>query len=187
MNEREKNILEAALRVFNRHGVKRTSMGDIADEAGISRQTLYKAFRSKDDVLRTHIRVYTDQAIREIEAGLEQTEGLGPQLDLILNRMTVVGFDMVRASPNARDIEEGINENSKQELEITAGRFQTVIAGVLSPYAAALESTGMSPETLAEFIQRSARAAKGYAVDRKHLLQQLNTLKQLCLESAKAR
>lgn len=185
MNEREKNILAAAERVFSRYGVKRASMSDVAEEAGISRQTLYKAFRSKDDILRTHIHAYTDNAIAEIEAGLANTEGLGPRIDLILQKMVVVGFDMVRASPNAQDIIEGVNEATKEELEITAERFQAVIVEVLLPYTAALTGAGTPPDALAEFVQRSARAAKGYAKDREHLLQQLHTIKQLCLVVAK--
>lgn len=181
MIDREENILEAALRMFSRFGVKKTSMADIADEAGISRQTLYKAFRSKDDVLRAHIRAYTDRAIAEIEDGLSKTGTLGAKLDLIFEKMTVAGFEMVRAAPNAQDIEEGFNEASRTEMETTAQRFQLVIAGVLDPYSQALDASGTTPEVLAEFIQRSARAAKGYARDKKHLMQQLGTLRQLCL------
>lgn len=185
MNEREKNILNAAERVFSRYGVKRASMSDVAEEAGISRNTLYKAFRSKDDILRTHIHAYTDNAIAEIAAGLTNTEGLGPRIDLILEKMVVAGFDMVRASPNAQDVIDGVNEAAKAELEITARRFQAVIVEVLAPYADALNASGTPPEVLAEFVQQSARAAKGYARDRKHLFQQLQTIRQLCLEVAK--
>ena len=142
MNDRDKNILEAATRVFSRYGVKRASMSDVAEEAGISRQTLYKAFRSKDDILRTHIHVYTDAAIADIEAGLEKTEALAARIDLVLERMIVPGFDMVRASPNAADIVEGVNATTKEELETTAERFQAVIEAVLSPYADALTEAG---------------------------------------------
>ncbi|MEO0910734.1 MAG: hypothetical protein AAFX96_10470 [Pseudomonadota bacterium] len=71
-------------------------------------------------------------------------------------------------------------------MEANAERFQAVIASVLRPYASQLANAELSPESLAEFIQRSARAAKGYAKDRKHLMQQLGTLKQLCLEATKS-
>lgn len=52
MTDRERTILDAAMRVFMRHGVRRASMTDIGKEAGVSRQTLYNAFRGKEDVLR---------------------------------------------------------------------------------------------------------------------------------------
>ncbi|MEO1060341.1 MAG: helix-turn-helix domain-containing protein [Actinomycetota bacterium] len=37
-------VLDAAVRCFERYGPQRTSMNDIADEAGISRRTLYRLF-----------------------------------------------------------------------------------------------------------------------------------------------
>lgn len=42
-SERDK-IVDAAIRCFERFGPQRTSMNDIADEAGISRRTLYRQF-----------------------------------------------------------------------------------------------------------------------------------------------
>lgn len=184
MPSREQNILEAALRAFTRFGVKRTSMADIAKEARISRQTLYKSFRSKDDVLRTHLRLYTEGVVSRMEDLLAETQGLEPQLDVIFNEMTIASFDMVRATPNGQEIENEFEEGSREELEKAAQRYQAVIKRVLIPFEAKLSDSGTSPKELAEFIQRSARAAKGYARDRKHLLQQLDTLKQLCLRAA---
>ena len=176
MNEREKNILSAAERVFVRFGYKRASMSDVAEEAGISRQTLYKAFRSKEDILKTHIVVYTDVALAEIEKGLNQIEGLSERLSFVLDKMVVVGFDMVRATPNAQDIIDGVNSATKEELEVTAIRFQAVIKDVLDPYETALRDAGTNPEDLAEYIQRSARAAKDFAKDKQQLMQHLRMI-----------
>ncbi len=49
---RIEQIAEAALRLFARYGYKRTSMDDIAREAGVARATLYLHFKGKDDVFR---------------------------------------------------------------------------------------------------------------------------------------
>ncbi len=42
-----RRVLDAALTLFARHGFQRTSMADVASEAGISRATLYVRFRDK--------------------------------------------------------------------------------------------------------------------------------------------
>ncbi|MEM9343882.1 MAG: helix-turn-helix domain-containing protein [Pseudomonadota bacterium] len=186
MTNREENILEAALRAFTRFGVTRTSMADIAREAGISRQTLYKSFRSKDDVLRTHLRLYTEAVASRMEAALADAKGLEQQLDVIFREMTIASFDLVRATPNGQEIEDEFEEGSREELEKAAQLYQAIIKGVLMPFETELCVSGTSPKDLADFIQRSARAAKAYAKDRNHLLQQLATLKQLCLTAAKA-
>ena len=45
-------ILDAALRVFGQYGFRRTSMDDIAREAGIGKGTIYLSFTSKDEVFQ---------------------------------------------------------------------------------------------------------------------------------------
>jgi AcrR family transcriptional regulator len=47
----EETILDGAIQALSRHGVRRLSMSDICEEAGVSRGTLYRYFKSKEDVL----------------------------------------------------------------------------------------------------------------------------------------
>ena len=54
-NDAENRICQAAFACFHRVGVERTTMSDVAREAGITRPTLYKYFRNKTDVLFTAI------------------------------------------------------------------------------------------------------------------------------------
>ena len=49
--EREQRILDAAADLIIRYGYDKTTMGDIADAAGIGRGVLYLHFRGKDEVL----------------------------------------------------------------------------------------------------------------------------------------
>lgn len=51
-NSRIDQIADAALRLFARYGYKRSSMDDIAREAGLAKATLYLHFKGKDDVFR---------------------------------------------------------------------------------------------------------------------------------------
>ncbi len=80
-------LLDASLEVAAMHGLSRLSVGDVAKRAGLSRQTLYKHFASRDDlvaqtVLREAGRM-VEQAIaaseteqdpeRALEAGIRET------------------------------------------------------------------------------------------------------------------
>jgi AcrR family transcriptional regulator len=53
VNDRSTEIIDAAYVCFTRHGARRTTMHDLADQAGISRPALYQYFRSKEDVFRS--------------------------------------------------------------------------------------------------------------------------------------
>lgn len=44
-------ILRATFKVLCRHGYGKLNLSDVAAQAGISRPTLYKSFKSKDDLL----------------------------------------------------------------------------------------------------------------------------------------
>lgn len=181
MTNTEKEILDAAVRMFSRYGVKRTSMADLAQEAGVSRQTLYNAFRNKDDVLKALIRSFTADAVGEIEAGLVTARTLGDELDVIFDRMCVAGFDLVATMPNAQDLIDGFNDAGKEELEASAETFRKIIERVFAPYAESLAKAELNPADLSEFVQRSAKAASRTARDRENLVRRLQTLKHLCV------
>lgn len=48
---RRDELIEAAMRVFYRHGFHASSLDDIQKEGGISRMTLYNHFKSKDELI----------------------------------------------------------------------------------------------------------------------------------------
>lgn len=63
--ERDK-IVDAAVRCFERFGPQRTSMNDIADEAGISRRTLYRQFDDRPALVAELL----DRRIAELHASV---------------------------------------------------------------------------------------------------------------------
>lgn len=58
---KKREILIAAMRVFARHGVAKTKMIDIANEAGIGKGTIYEYFRNKDDIFFESFRYFMQQ------------------------------------------------------------------------------------------------------------------------------
>ena len=48
-------IMDAAKRLFSRHGLSGVSMDALADDAGVSKLTLYSHFRSKDELFQTAV------------------------------------------------------------------------------------------------------------------------------------
>ena len=183
MNNKTVRIVESAIRLFSLYGVKRTGMSDIAAEAGISRQTLYGVFSNKAAVLQGTIRLLTDRAIDGIEAELREVSDLSDQLDVILRHIAVEPFELLHASPHAADIVAGVNEASQRELDEAAARNTQIIRRVLQTSKAEIASNGLKVDQLADFIQRTAAAAKYSATSKKHLLSLLAALKVLVLKA----
>src|SRR3990172_12085263 len=67
-------ILEAARRRFVRFGPRKTTIDEVAREAGCSRTTVYAHFRNKEDLYRSLLEQDAERFIREASAVL-QAEG----------------------------------------------------------------------------------------------------------------
>ena len=59
-------ILDAAIDVAIDHGIARLSVGDVARRAGLSRQTLYKYFPSKQALVAEVVLREADQIVRQV-------------------------------------------------------------------------------------------------------------------------
>lgn len=181
MDDREERIVAAALRVILRYGVRRTTMNDIAKEAGLVRQTLYNVFASKEEVLRATIRRLTEQALADIEAAAAETDGLGGKLDAVFEHLVLRHFDMLRASPDADDIIRGFNEAAREEIALATERYRAVVEAMLLPYEAQLSASGLTAKGLSDCVQQAMMAFKHDARDRAHLSGLLATLRVLIL------
>jgi AcrR family transcriptional regulator len=65
--------LAAAERCIDRHGIRKTTMDDIASEVGLSRPNVYRYFADRDDLLieliTRHARALIDRAHKSISRG----------------------------------------------------------------------------------------------------------------------
>ena len=183
MDEKEENLLEAAQRVFHRYGVKRASMADIASEAGVSRQTLYNAFDNKDDIFRGTIRLYTDLAVAEIEETIAGTSDVSKQIGAVLDVMSLKPYRNLKSSPNAEDLVAGFNAVGKKELENGFQRYRGALVKIFAPHADVLKTHSLTPESLAEIVQRGASAMKYNAASEEHLVQMLDGVTALAVHA----
>ena len=60
-------ILDAALVEFDRHGIRRVSLEDVARRAGVSRTTIYRRFANREELVaavmdRENARLFADIA-----------------------------------------------------------------------------------------------------------------------------
>jgi TetR/AcrR family transcriptional regulator len=68
--EARRRILDAAGRCIVRRGNTQFRMGEVADEAGVSRSTVYRYFPARDDVLLGLILMRVDNALGELVRSL---------------------------------------------------------------------------------------------------------------------
>lgn len=94
--ERQQQILEAAIRVFAEHGFHDARMEDIAKESGLSKGAVYLYYKSKDAIIATLLRTMFTWMMRgfrtTIEGGGTATERLQAMMGMFadeVDRMAV--------------------------------------------------------------------------------------------------
>lgn len=173
---RADQIADAALRLFARYGYKRSSMDDIAREAGLAKATLYLHFKGKDDVFRAMLNLLgrrVEARCREVAAAkgpfperlaaLLQAHhgqayasfGTGEHLAELKAVMNTIATRELQAfeqifSGFARDL----LQQAEREGEVTLSRLRTGaedwVAGLLFAAAGAKLGTPPSPEDYAQ-------------------------------------
>jgi len=185
MEPKEIKFVEAAKRVISRYGMKRATMADIAEEAGISRQTLYSVFSNKDDVLRATLRHQADVWISQIEHGCAEAQSLGERLETIFKWLALEPYKLLHSGPDSEDLISGFNEVGKSQIEANIARYQKAIQHALEPYTPQIETAGFDLKSFADFICTSAAAYKHDARSRPHLSMLLASLKSVILTTLK--
>jgi TetR/AcrR family transcriptional regulator len=124
-------ILDATYGCFTRHGVRRTTMDDIATAAGISRPAVYQYVRNKDDAFRRlAARLFTTTLARaRLAAGTD--EPLADRLALILEAKLELTLRLWRDSPHAAELLGG---NARVSADLDAAfmaHMRDLLTGVI--------------------------------------------------------
>jgi len=78
--ERIPQILNAAMFAFAEKGFHQATMEDVANEAGLSKGTLYLYFKNKDDLIHSVLQASLEEGFGELEQILQLDEFVKPHL-----------------------------------------------------------------------------------------------------------
>lgn len=177
MKDRNVLILKAAQLVFARYGVSKTTMNDIAREAGVARQTLYNAYLSKEAVLRATVRHEAETKIDTIEAKWRDQKHLSDKLETFFQLGPLYWYDIVQSSPEVADLIDGINAIAQEELIDIAKLWNELFEAVVRRHMKRDTSADIDPLQIADFIYSTSMNAKHNAPDRSVLEARLKILK----------
>ena len=152
---KEDRTLAAAADVFTRYGYARTTMGDIARLAGISRPSLYLLFSDKDAVFARVIRRLDDLKHIQIETELRRLDGLEEKLLRACLDWGLHGVELAAAHPDAVDLFD-LRFPAVQEVY---ARFEMLVAGLIAQ-AVAASSIKATPGELARSLVYGMRGLR---------------------------
>jgi AcrR family transcriptional regulator len=122
-------IIEGAIRALGRFGLRKFSMSDVCSEAGVSRGTLYRYFKSKDQVLEA-VGEHVESTLRAtLDEAVTTRPEPGKRLEVVLQAL----LDYGRAHQELARIVEA---EPSAVLQLLSQEFPTLLAtigGALGP------------------------------------------------------
>lgn len=88
-HETRDRILQAALDLFLRQGIRKTSIDDVADRAGVTRVTVYRYFSDRQQLIGEAF-LLVNSAFDRIRAALEEESDLNGYLNRMAAELTAV-------------------------------------------------------------------------------------------------
>ena len=146
--DRREKLVQTALTLFNRHGIHATGIDTILAEAGVTKMTLYKHFRSKEELVLAALRRYDEEFRNSMMRAVER-KGPTPRerllalfdfLDELCQRKDFFGCKFINASAEYSDHDHPIH--------IAAAEHKKLVMIFVRKLAAA--AGAQNPDQLAE-------------------------------------
>ena len=165
--EPQDRILDAAVRVFRRHGFRRSSIEQAAEEAGLTRQALYHHFSSKEALFRAAITRLYERALAAETAAAEAAEHAGHDLaEILVAEISARLRQLVTSLEGSPHAEELFSEHLAQMPDLYqtyasryADEVAATIARVCRKQGLTLEK-GMAPRALARLVEMAVHGTK---------------------------
>jgi len=163
-------ILDAAMRVFRRHGFRRSSLEQAAEEAGLTRQALYHHFSSKEALFRRAIERLYEQALAAEAAAARAAQQADLDLaDVVIAQIGArlgVFLGELEGSPH---LEELVSEHLVQARDLSqtySARFADEVAATIARVCRARKLKlvgGVTVEEVARCVEMAIHGSKsGY-------------------------
>ncbi|MCC8971366.1 TetR/AcrR family transcriptional regulator [Bradyrhizobium brasilense] len=160
-------ILDATMLVFRRHGFRRSSIEQVAEAAGLTRQALYHHFESKEALFRAVIERVHESAIAAEETAVAAAETAGGDLgDILAAGMTARMSTMIGSLDGSPHLEELYSEHLVHARDLYqtyaaryAERMVATISRIVRKQQLALPQD-LSPAEFARLVEMAMYAAK---------------------------
>lgn len=154
--------IEAAADVFLRYGYARTTMGDIAKAASMSRPALYLLFPGKEQVFEAATMFLARRHLENIRAAMLPCEGLLDKLTTACSMLLVGVFELQQSAPDARDMDDLSFSVVREIYAMFEQFFAAIIAEEVAVPAIPFEETARVLLYGARGLREVADSPEGY-------------------------
>lgn len=161
-------IQRAAFVRFSRYGFRRTSMEDIASEAGVSRAALYLQFRNKEEIFVSLAQQLQDQALADAATALAADAPLVERVRSAIQAKSLHLIEITLGSPHGSELLDETNRLCGDLIADTERRFTEQLTRVFRRAAQTrdidLQAVQLTATEAAQLLLRSVKGLKGPGV-----------------------
>jgi len=154
-------------------------MSDIAEAAGVSRQTLYSRFESKEGILQAVIHYSTDQTINIVKDECRSCSSVSDKLDVFFQHAIIATYELMESMPDATDLFTAEHPMVAEAIQESEKKYTQLVRSMLQPCAGVLKERGESPASVASLITTTGYAMKHNASSVADLNKKLVTLRRM--------
>ncbi len=162
MDSKRQQILQSAIDTITRYGYRRTSMEDIARQAGISRPAIYQHFRNKEAVAKAAIELVSQQGFEIAEAAITNIIDKNERLAAYLTAYMLFYYRLVVSGPHSQELMQVKRDFGSEQPDEGRGRM----SGRLN------ELLGLEPDDETGFVLGSAAEGIKMAAGSEDILRQ---------------
>lgn len=177
MTDKNQMIVTAAAKMFARYGYSKTTMGDIAHEASVARQTVYNAFPGKEEILRAVVRQAGEETFTAVMSVWSNAETVDAKLDAFHVLGPLKWFELIRAAPDWAQLMDGIHKAASEEMLVWDEKWHTVLTQMARAILPESPRVSPTPEEIADFFYSASLNAKHGVDDIAQLQSRLATIK----------
>lgn len=164
METKALRVLEAAQKLFVKHGFKKVTMSEIAAAAQMSRPTLYALYANIEEVLSALVILTRNQNDEKtVEALSTKKAPLKEKLEILFDIWIIEPFAQIIDSENARDLLANCAQYAPDAIDALYDNFEKHVIAILKPEMNKKHS--MTPQELARILTLATKGFKAAADD----------------------
>jgi AcrR family transcriptional regulator len=149
VTKNKERILRAALELFQTHGIKKTTINDIARKAGVTPATVYNHFGSKENLVRAAVKYFLDSTTADFSEIFEGGRPFPEKMERILSYKS----DML-GSYQGEFMQALISEDAEIRQMIDSVYMTDIMQMVVNFYEEGKKQGYVNPELPTETIIR---------------------------------
>lgn len=147
--DRRSRILDGARAAFLRFGYERTSLTDIAADAGVSRTALYHYFPGKEDVLRAVVDEHHERSLGLARDALSTGATLGAVLEALLQVKFGRLLGAAAGHPHSVELVDASHRLTGPATRAADEAFHALVVAALSRHGRSDDADGVADTLIA--------------------------------------